>query len=87
MSFRGLLTATVAITAGYVAARQLMTDATLQQIGRLPEGARGPLLATRRQLFAARGRASEALQEARAERDVATQELMREYHRATGRTP
>ena len=85
MSFRALLTASVAIAAGYVAARQLLTDAAPRQIEQLPEGARGPLLAARRQLMAGRTRAAEALREAQSEREAAQAALMDEYLRATGR--
>ena len=85
MSFRGLLTTTAAIAAGFVAARQLISDEAPRQITQLPEGARGPLLAARGRLLAGRVRAREALREARAERDAATAELMAEYQRTTGR--
>jgi hypothetical protein len=85
MSFRVLLTATVGIAAGYVAARQLMADSAPQQLEQLPEGARGPLLAARRRLIAGRARAGEAIREGRLERDAAAAELLVQYHRMAGR--
>jgi len=85
MAFRVLLTATIGIAAGYVAARQLLADSAPEQLERLPEGARGPLLAARRRLIAAQAKADEALREGRIERDAATAELMAEYHRMAGR--
>lgn len=85
MSFAALLTASAAIAAGYVGARQLLADRAPEQIARLPEGAQGPLFAARRKLVAGRGRARAALEAGRAERDATEAELMREYHRVTKR--
>ena len=85
MSFRGLLTTTIAIAVGYVAARQLLSDEAPQQLERLPEGARGPLVAARGRLIAGRARARLALREGQAEAEAAEAELIREYRRATNR--
>lgn len=85
VSFRVLLTLTAAAGAGYVAARQLMSDEAPGQIERLPEGARGPVVAARGKLLRARERAREAVRAGRAEREVAEQELTAEYRRKVGR--
>ncbi|MCA9847761.1 MAG: hypothetical protein KC458_10885 [Dehalococcoidia bacterium] len=84
-SFRALLTATVAAGAGYVAARQLLSDQAPSQIERLPEGAQGPVVAARARLLRGRDRAREAVRAARAERAIAEQELMAEFRKKTGR--
>ena len=84
-SFRALLTATVAAGAGYVAARQLLSDQAPSQIERLPEGAQGPVVAARVRLLRGRDRAREAVRAARAERAIAEQELMAEFRKKTGR--
>lgn len=86
VSFRALLTATVAGAAGYVVARQLLSDTAERQIARLPEGARGPAQAARDRLLRGRERAREAVRAARAEREIATAELTAEYHRRTQRS-
>ena len=86
ISFRALLTVTVAAGAGYVAARQLLADRTAQRIEQLPEGAQGPALAARAKLLRGRDRAREAVRAGRAERAIAEQELLAEFHRKTGRT-
>lgn len=85
VSFRVLLTVTAAAGAGYVAVRQLLADSTAQRIEQLPEGAQGPALAARAKLLRGRERAREAVRAARAERAIAEQELLAEYHRKTGR--
>jgi hypothetical protein len=72
VSFRALLTLTVAAGAGYVAARELMSDGAAARIERLPDGAQGPALAARARLLRGRERAGE--------------ELLAEYHRKVGRT-
>jgi hypothetical protein len=85
VSFRVLLTLTAAAGAGYVAARQLLSDDAARRIERLPEGARGPAEAARSRLLRGRERAREAVRAARAERAIAEQELIAEFHRKTGR--
>ncbi len=84
-SFRALLTTTIAAGAGYVAARQLLSDRAPSQIERLPEGAQGPARAARERLLRGRERAREAVRAARAERAIAEQELISEYRKRTGR--
>ena len=85
VSFPVLLTLTAAAGAGYVAARQLMTEEAAVRIERLPEGARGPARSARARLLRARDRGREALREARAEQSIAEQELLAEYLRKVGR--
>ena len=86
-SFRALLTTTVAAAAGYVAARQLLSDEAPGQIARLPEGAREPLFAARRRLQRATARVEEGIQAGRAEQALAEVELLAEYQRKTNRAP
>lgn len=85
MSFRVLLTLTVAAGAGYAAARQLLSEGAPAHIERLPEAAQAPATAARERLLRGRDRAREAVRAARAERAVAEQELMAEFRRKTGR--
>lgn len=85
ISFRVLLTVTAAAGAGYVAARQLLSESTARRIEQLPEGAQGPARAARSRLVRGRERAREAVRAARAERSVAEAELLAEFHRKTGR--
>lgn len=85
VSFRALLTATIAAAAGYVVARELLGDEAPQKAERLPEGARQPVMAARTHLLTSRERAREAVRAARMEREVAEQELTAEYRRRTGR--
>lgn len=85
VSFRALLTVTAAAGAGYVAARQLLADSAPARIEQLPEGAQGPVVAARARLLRGRERAREAVRAARAERAIAEQELLAEFHRKTGR--
>ncbi len=86
MSFRSLLTLTVAAGAGYVAARELLSDRAPARIERLPEVAQGPVLAARARLLRGRVRAGEALRAGRAEQAIAEQELLAEFHRKAGRS-
>ncbi|MCK9495776.1 MAG: hypothetical protein M0R75_09795 [Dehalococcoidia bacterium] len=84
-SFPALLTATVAAAAGYVAARQLMSDDAPRRIEQLPEHAQAPVAKVRGKLLRGRDRAREAVRAGKAERDAAEQELTAEYRRKTHR--
>ncbi len=82
--FRVLTAVTIAAAAGFVAARQLMSDETRLQD--LPDGVRTPLQAARSRLLDARERTRLALHEARQERTVAEAELMARYRDQVGRS-
>ena len=83
--FRALSALTIAAAAGFVAARQLMSNET--DLDRLPEGVRAPLKSARAALYDARERARVALAEAKQERHTAEAELMAQYHDQAGRRP
>lgn len=86
-SFKTLSALTIAASAGYLAARQLLSDDAPEQLNRLPVSLRTAGYTTRARLLRAQVRTRIALNEARAEQTAAQAELTAEYHRKAGRTP
>jgi hypothetical protein len=87
MRFTTVLAINAGAALGFLAAKQLLSSDSDEQIERLPAAARGPLRSARRYLERGQRRLALAWDEGRAERDEAEAELRREYYERTHPRP